>query len=441
MAEGGFDFDPLTEEGKTDINKDIEENYTDYEESLFTDPSGRNLFGRFNRFGKGVRYAWDVFRNIFKQQNPYKKLPEYMELTDFNNVDADKKFAAVLTTEIEKLFPEYIEHDYKNVLKYFRLNSDGVLEMYDPLNKNGKELNSDESKIPRALKRKMGWSNQHIMRYKYAKEKLDSWFEDNHISRENGYDLFDDNGIMKIKGPNDTKFRRLHTNSGDFYTETYRGAVSTLTNQIKTDLGPSNFDKRQEAEQAVWNVREKVKQIKIKKGKLEQEHQANLEELDAILDESIGKNIDTPHDEQEELHRRLALLKERNEKIPDMVRELANKEHEFMQVIDENLDIRRRLDRLKVNDEELYASRQRLDNDEHELDQEIDGHEEEIERINERLPLRERIKEIIKKYGLTVTGIGLSVGVIIGVIINSLKSGLTSSLKVLGMGLKLLVRS
>lgn len=60
----------------------------------------------------------------------------------------------------------------------------------------------------------------------------------------------------------------------------------------------------------------------------------------------------------------------------------------------------------------------------------------EREAVEEKLPLRERIKQIIKRYGLTVTGIALAVGTIIGVIINSLKTGLTSVAKGVGNGFK-----
>ena len=71
-----------------------------------------------------------------------------------------------------------------------------------------------------------------------------------------------------------------------------------------------------------------------------------------------------------------------------------------------------------------------------ELEQEQERLREQNEVIEERLPLRERIKQIIKRYGLTVTGIALCVGTIIGVILNSLKSGLSTIANGLGSGLK-----
>lgn len=58
------------------------------------------------------------------------------------------------------------------------------------------------------------------------------------------------------------------------------------------------------------------------------------------------------------------------------------------------------------------------------------------ELIEEKLPLKERIKQIIKRHGLTVAGIALAVGTIIGVIVNNLKAGLVKVANGVGNGLK-----
>lgn len=58
----------------------------------------------------------------------------------------------------------------------------------------------------------------------------------------------------------------------------------------------------------------------------------------------------------------------------------------------------------------------------------------------ERLSLRERerVKNIFRRYGLTVTAVVLAVGTIIGVIVNSLTKGLKSVAKGVGDGVKTL---
>ena len=52
------------------------------------------------------------------------------------------------------------------------------------------------------------------------------------------------------------------------------------------------------------------------------------------------------------------------------------------------------------------------------------------------MPLRERIKEIFKKHGVTVTSILLAVGVTIGVVVNAITKGLKATGKAMAGGLK-----
>ena len=66
----------------------------------------------------------------------------------------------------------------------------------------------------------------------------------------------------------------------------------------------------------------------------------------------------------------------------------------------------------------------------------IEEKQNEVDEINEKMPLKERVKQILKKYGLTVTGIALAVGTIIGVIVSNLASGLSKVAKGVGNSLK-----
>ena len=68
----------------------------------------------------------------------------------------------------------------------------------------------------------------------------------------------------------------------------------------------------------------------------------------------------------------------------------------------------------------------------------IDALENEREELEEGLPLRERVKNIFKKYGFTVTAEVLAVGTMIGVIVNSLSKGLKSVAMGIGNGLQTL---
>ena len=56
--------------------------------------------------------------------------------------------------------------------------------------------------------------------------------------------------------------------------------------------------------------------------------------------------------------------------------------------------------------------------------------------IEEKLPLRQRIKAIFKKYGFTAFAVATAIGTVIGVIVSNLKAGLTNVAKGIGNGLK-----
>ena len=68
--------------------------------------------------------------------------------------------------------------------------------------------------------------------------------------------------------------------------------------------------------------------------------------------------------------------------------------------------------------------------------EQIDAIENEREELEERLSLREKVKNIFKKYGFTVAAVFLAVGTVIGVIVNSLTKGLKTVAVGVGNGLK-----
>ena len=66
----------------------------------------------------------------------------------------------------------------------------------------------------------------------------------------------------------------------------------------------------------------------------------------------------------------------------------------------------------------------------------IDERNQEIEAMEEKLSLRERIKSIFKKHGFTVIAVTTAIATVIGVIVSNLKAGLTKVAKGVGNGLK-----
>ena len=113
-------------------------------------------------------------------------------------------------------------------------------------------------------------------------------------------------------------------------------------------------------------------------------------------------------------------------------------------------------DVIDSNDKENIVSRERIADIQHKRDNTVKGsaeekkltgeivkekhgtqmREQETETTRGRMQLKERIKDIFKKYGFTVTAVVTAVGVVIGVITSGLQSGLAKVAKGVGNGLK-----
>ena len=70
------------------------------------------------------------------------------------------------------------------------------------------------------------------------------------------------------------------------------------------------------------------------------------------------------------------------------------------------------------------------------INETLEQNQMEMENLEERMSLKDRVKAIFKKYGFTATAVLSAVGVVIGVIVSNLKAGLTSVAKGVGNGLK-----
>ena len=128
-----------------------------------------------------------------------------------------------------------------------------------------------------------------------------------------------------------------------------------------------------------------------------------------------------------------------NEKLPKTIKDALGTPAE--DIVETN---REEITRREKKIQELQASREtasretseNIDAGIEEQQNEISRLEAEIERIEERMSLRDRVKLIFKKYGFTVFAVVSAVGLVIGVIVNNLKKGLTSLGKGVGGALK-----
>lgn len=90
----------------------------------------------------------------------------------------------------------------------------------------------------------------------------------------------------------------------------------------------------------------------------------------------------------------------------------------------------------ETRDRSGVNEREQFDQQIEQAESQMDENEQIRENLEERMPLKDRIKRVFKKYGFTVASVLTAVGITIGVIVSQLKSGLTSVAKGVGNGLK-----
>ena len=207
--------------------------------------------------------------------------------------------------------------------------------------------------------------------------------------------------------------------------------IQTLTQKIERTQASINALQEEDGGKLVSET--ELNDLKQRKKNYEADLEKKKKELAAVEKQSKDKEkIKTKVDRE-------------REKLAEIERE--------RNIIEERLNSTKRLDELeddegrlkKLNEEDqaiiddIYAS---------ELDKEaarerVAARDEDLLRlksqISERensLPLRERIKEIFKKYGVTVTAIVLAAGVTIGAVIGTITNALKKLGKDLGNGLK-----
>ena len=132
---------------------------------------------------------------------------------------------------------------------------------------------------------------------------------------------------------------------------------------------------------------------------------------------------------------------ELNEKLPKTIKESLGPSAEKVIETDE-----RGITRTREKEKELKSSlkdagpsqRENIVLDIEQHRDERESMEREVEVIEERMSIRDRVKMIFKKYGFTVFAVLSAVGAVIGVIVSNLKSGLSRLGKGLSKGFKAL---
>ena len=201
---------------------------------------------------------------------------------------------------------------------------------------------------------------------------------------------------------------------------------------------------------------------------LGQMNEEALESNDQIMEQNVetGRQLSQSRREIKEREDRVKDLEKQNKKLSKTITEkekVVNKLRDQLEKstspgerkrLDEEINkVKRDLTQersknqntMRENNVEIDRLRQQLKDgeDQEEVQQQIERLEAENERLSERneeifsrMSLRDKVKYIFKKYGLTIFGVLAAVGTVIGVIVSNLKAGLTNVAKGVGNGLK-----
>ena len=126
-------------------------------------------------------------------------------------------------------------------------------------------------------------------------------------------------------------------------------------------------------------------------------------------------------------------------KLPKTLRNaLGQTAEEIMtEMVTENIRAEERIRELRETRENAFPEDyERIDAEIEREQEEINERNRENQAIEEKLPLKQRIKAIFKKYGFTAFAVATAIGTVIGVIVSNLKAGLTKVTTGVGNGLK-----
>ena len=266
------------------------------------------------------------------------------------------------------------------------------------------------------------------------------------------------------------------------------GFLKSFTDKFKTTLGPSAEQIIAEDRDTIQEQRQRLAAAEAQQREAEKiaaEREQELREMENLRQqtERTQARIDTLQDEHgsnlesEAELRRLKQLKKNHQiefenkkkEVAALEKQAKNKQKaedkvareraKLDEIVEKRNRIEERLNSTKplddLNDKEAELRQQNAEDqaiidatdtspsDKQAAEARVEERNEEIARLRpqiaereEAMPLRERIKEIFKKHGVTVTAIFIAAGVTIGAVISSITKGLKATGKAMANGLK-----
>ena len=214
-------------------------------------------------------------------------------------------------------------------------------------------------------------------------------------------------------------------------------------------------DQQQKLKSKDEEIRGMVQRIEKEEAKIDQlKNQGPEEEMarKKQLLKNLKKDLETKVKERKELEKKSKDQKKRQENIAQLQSSISEEERKRNE-LEENLYSTKtfdalkeeitHLERLNEEDQAVIQDEMATSFDKEAAEERVAARNEQIARLQTQIaereatmPLRERVREIFKKYGVTVTAIFLAAGVTIGAVVGAITNALKSMGNQLANGLK-----
>ena len=222
----------------------------------------------------------------------------------------------------------------------------------------------------------------------------------------------------------------------------------------KKPLSARYLEMKEAKEKEELELKRRLELEAAKKSQLEDDPNADKQEIkrkEQVI-KNLEKDLKVKQKENKQLQKNYEDSQKKTEKISQLETSIANEE-QTRNLLERRFNSTRSFDVLKEEESHLMRLNEEdqvIINDENAVSFDKEAAEERVAARNEELarlqtqiaereeamPLRERVKEIFKKNGVTVTAILLAAGVTIGAVINALTKGLKATGKAVAGGLK-----
>ena len=235
---------------------------------------------------------------------------------------------------------------------------------------------------------------------------------------------------VSLTGKRSTKY--VHQPSGRFLNQ----ANKEMPKSLKQLLGQSYDEALSLNDQIIEQNVETVRQLNQSRRdtKEREEKLKDLEKQNKKLSKTITEKEKVVNKLRDQLEKSTSPSERKrlDEEISKVKRDLAQERSKNQNTMRENNAEIDRLRQQLEDGEDQEGVHQQIER----LEAENESLGEQNEELFSRMSLRDKVKYIFKKYGLTIFGVLAAVGTVIGVIVSNLKAGLTNVMKGVGNGLK-----